>query len=401
MTTLEPIQTHTSMAQRLAEGRIPAPEAFRYAILLAEALRRIHDAGHAHGAVSPANIALTVSGLELLPAPAPSDAVTPYTAPEMLGGRPPAAASDVFSLGTVVFEMLTGRKAFEGDTPEELAEAILMSAPPSTGNPAIDGFFGRCLAKEPTARLHPMQRIATGLKLLSVTERCTEAVASRRKAEATAVLRAEMQQVEERLIAHLQVHEKTMADMQSAVSNALDALREQLHAVGAELAAAQGRAEQGMEAFGEQITSQVQQIVGEIGESLARVDRSAGEAGDQAMRAAQRVGAVDERITRLEQGVSTVGERIGPVEQGLDDARARMAVVEQGLDASSQSASGLREVVAGQLLSLEKTLTVHAAAIESERIARAQTDDMVERVVEALELLQLTVLDQAEGRAIA
>ena len=351
MTTLETIQTHT-LAQRLAEGRIPAPEAFRYAIQLAEALRPIHDSGGAHGAVAPANIAVTESGLELLPAPVPAEAITAYTAPEVLEGRPPEASSDVFSLGAVFFEMLTGRRAFEGSIPEEAAGAILMGEPPSSGSPAVDRFLGGCLAKEPAARLHPVQKISMALKLLSVRERCAEAAVSRRRATAAAVLRAEMQQVEGRMTAQLQAHEKAMSDMQSAVSNALDALREQFHAMGSELAAAQDRAERGVEAFGERLTASVQQIMGDIGESLARVDRSAGAAGEQAMRVAQSVGAVDERMARLEQ-------------------------------------------------SFEQTRDAHAVAIEAERMARAQTDDMVERVVEALELLQSTVLDQVEERPTA
>ena len=57
-------------------------------MLLAEALRKIHDSGKVHGAVTPFNLAMTTRGLELLPAPEwTAGAITPYTAPEVLHGR--------------------------------------------------------------------------------------------------------------------------------------------------------------------------------------------------------------------------------------------------------------------------------------------------------------------------
>ena len=51
-----------TLAQRLAQGRIPTPDAERYAMILAEALRKIHEAGQVHGGVSPASIMLSGSG---------------------------------------------------------------------------------------------------------------------------------------------------------------------------------------------------------------------------------------------------------------------------------------------------------------------------------------------------
>src|ERR1035437_2109558 len=90
MTTNEtvPANEPRTLAQRLAQGTIPAPEARRYALILAEALRKIHDAGQVHGGVSPASIVLTGSGLELLPAANTTAAITAYTAPELLQGHP-------------------------------------------------------------------------------------------------------------------------------------------------------------------------------------------------------------------------------------------------------------------------------------------------------------------------
>src|SRR5215471_3308262 len=74
-----------TLAQRLSEGRLPAAEALRNALILAESLRQIHDSGKVHGAVSPINMAIIPAGVELLPAPEWTlGAITPYTAPEML-----------------------------------------------------------------------------------------------------------------------------------------------------------------------------------------------------------------------------------------------------------------------------------------------------------------------------
>lgn len=375
MSSFATIQTYT-LAQRLAEGSIPPLEALRLAVLLADALHTIHDTGCAHGAVSPATIALSGPGLELLDAPASPEAVTPYTAPEVLQGSPPDALSDIFSLGAVVFEMLTGRRVFEGASADELRGAILMSPHPSSGTAAVDRFLGSCLAKDRAERLHPMQKVVTALKLLAVTERCAEADSAKRKEAADAILRAEMRRIDARLTAQLQAHEVAMADMRSAGTGALNTLREEFHAMGAEFAAGQSRAEQSQESFGERITTRVQQIINDIEECVTRAESSAGAAEAQATRAAESMAAVDQRIARLEQGASAAGER--------------MARVEQGLESGNQLAASLHDAVAA-----------HDAAIETGRLARAQTDDLVERVVEALELLQLTLLDQAEQRATA
>src|SRR4051812_18922860 len=105
-----------NLAQRMSEGRMPVAEVLRCAMQLGEALRRIHDAGQIHGAVTPANIAIGANGAELSPA-APNGSIsgssTGYTAPEILQGRPADARSDIFGFGAVLFEMLTGRRAFE------------------------------------------------------------------------------------------------------------------------------------------------------------------------------------------------------------------------------------------------------------------------------------------------
>lgn len=322
--------TSQTLDQRLAQGAIPAAQALRYAVTLGEALRQIHDAGQVHGAVSPVNIMVSGARLELLPAAAPAGGATPYTAPELLPGHPANARSDIFSFGAVVYEMLTGRPAFQGDNRAALAEAIFHDVPPSSGNPGMDLFLPMCLAKDPAARFERMQKVLLELKLLTVQARRTAAPAHRE--QAAAVLRSELQQIETDLASRLEAHEKTASDTRRAASEALDTLREQLSALGAQFAAAQERAEQGT----------------------------------------------------------------ANAEQTIEAIASRVAHAEQGLDALRQDFTTYAENAVANLDDLRESLQEQAAAIELARTAQTQTDNVVEGVVEALDLLQSTVLEQNE-----
>ena len=162
MNFLEPLtQDPKTLGQRILEGRIPVAEALRYGMILADSIRRLHDAGFVHGAVSPVHIALTGTGLELLPAtPSSTHAITPYSAPEIVQGRPADIRSDIFSFGTVLFEMLTGKRVFDGQTRALLANAITNSPTPTSGSQAVDRLLSSCLAKSPDSRSQRMQRPA-------------------------------------------------------------------------------------------------------------------------------------------------------------------------------------------------------------------------------------------------
>src|SRR5271165_4094711 len=157
-----------SLAQRMAQGRIPVQDALRYSGLLAEALRKIHEGGQVHGALTPGCVALKGSGLELLNALGSSGEITPYTAPEVVQGHIADSRSDIFSFGAIVYEMLTGRAAFKGDTREALTAAITGSAPAPSGSPAVDRLVASCLAKDPASRLQRVQKLILELKLLAV-----------------------------------------------------------------------------------------------------------------------------------------------------------------------------------------------------------------------------------------
>src|SRR6266542_4148213 len=107
-------QHEFSLSELLSHGPLAAPDAQRYAAALADALRRIHDQGAVVGALHPSRIRLSGSGVTILP----SDGITeisPYSAPEQLQGEAADARSDVFAFGAIAYELLSGRKAFEGN----------------------------------------------------------------------------------------------------------------------------------------------------------------------------------------------------------------------------------------------------------------------------------------------
>src|ERR1039458_4137984 len=172
--------TQRSLAERLNEGKLPVGEALHFAMTLAEALRRIHDSGRVYGALTPSNIGLTGTSVDLAAAPEHTGRVTPYTAPEVLHGKPADARSDIFAFGAVLFEMLTGRRAFQGDSESSFAAALTNSAPPSSGSPLVDRLVASCVAKDPAVRCQRMQRIIMELKLLSVAARRAETPAPHR-----------------------------------------------------------------------------------------------------------------------------------------------------------------------------------------------------------------------------
>lgn len=323
-----------TLAQRISEGRIPVAEALRYAMLLAESLRRIHDSGKVHGAVTPINISLTPGGLDLLPAPDwTTGAITPYTAPEIFDGREPDCRSDVFSFGAVLFEMLTGRRAFEGETRVSLVANITHSPTPSSGSAAVDRLLGRCLTKNSDARTPRMQKAIMELKLLTVAARRTEPGSGpgvRRDPLDSTSLRTEMQQLEGRIAERFQAQERAVADLQRSLDDTVGSLKIQLAAMTAEFAAARTRA-----------------------------------------------------------GSSTGGG--GTLDGGSTE---RVQNAERRVEEMRQYLSRFERDMAADLVDIENNLKVHDAAIESARTAMSQTDDLVERVVEALESLQSAVLDQ-------
>ena len=173
-----------TLAERLAKGALPLDQALKSAIEIASALEIAHRAGIVHRDIKPGNIMLTKSGAKLLDfglaksAPMTASAnlsvvpTTPanltaqgtilgtcqYMAPEQLEGHEADARTDLFAFGAVVYEMVTGRKAFEGESRASLISAIMLSDPlpiaasqPVTPS-ALDRVVRACLAKDPEER---------------------------------------------------------------------------------------------------------------------------------------------------------------------------------------------------------------------------------------------------------
>ena len=150
---LEHLEGET-LAARIAKGPLPVDQALKYATQIADALDRAHRSGVSHRDVKPANIMLTRDGVKVLDfglaktAPktiGPDDATltkaltgegailgTPqYMAPEQYEGKEADARSDIFAFGCVVYEMVTGKRCFDGKTNASVIGAVLGGEPAS------------------------------------------------------------------------------------------------------------------------------------------------------------------------------------------------------------------------------------------------------------------------------
>jgi serine/threonine protein kinase len=165
----------------LDKGSVPFPRACAWAAEVACALGVAHRKGIIHGDVKPANMLITDDGrLKLMDfgmarlASRDSKATplvgTPaYWCPEQILGKPQDARSDLFSLGVVLYEMVTGKRPFDADSLQAICSRVLSSTPlpPSHANPSVpsnfDGIVARCLAKDPAARYAPAEALAEEL----------------------------------------------------------------------------------------------------------------------------------------------------------------------------------------------------------------------------------------------
>lgn len=170
-----------SLEKLLTKGSLPLPTACNYAAHVAVALAVAHRRGIIHGDVKPANILITQDnrvkltdfGMARLASHEKVDTSllgTPaYWCPEQIHGRPQDARSDLFSLGVVLYEMLTGISPFAGDSLQSVCNHVLSSTPlpPTQRNPSlpssINEILASCLAKDPQHRFASLDLLAEQL----------------------------------------------------------------------------------------------------------------------------------------------------------------------------------------------------------------------------------------------
>ena len=170
-----------SLEKVLTSGSVPFPTACAWTAQVATALHSAHRKNIIHGDIKPANILITTEsrvkltdfGMARLASHETSDTSllgTPaYWCPEQIMGRPQDARSDIFSLGVVLYEMLTGVSPFAGESLQKVCNHVLSSTPlpASRTNPSIptgvDEVLSACLAKDPHQRFESAEALAEHL----------------------------------------------------------------------------------------------------------------------------------------------------------------------------------------------------------------------------------------------
>ncbi len=197
-----------TLADRLVKGALPLDQVVKIGIEIAEALEKAHRQGIVHRDLKPGNIMLTKSGAKLMDfglakpelaiASSAKGQLTPstptmnlasltsaaspltqkgsivgtfqYLSPEVLQGSEADARSDIFSFGCVLYEMVAGRRAFEGKSQLGVLTAILEKEPEpiaASQPPALDRVIRACLAKDPVDRFQSAHDVAMDLRWLT------------------------------------------------------------------------------------------------------------------------------------------------------------------------------------------------------------------------------------------
>lgn len=193
------------------KGPLPVDQALRYAVQICDALGAAHKKGITHRDLKPANILVTKTGIKLLDfglaklgstgigqaAKPPDDATRTmaltgrneivgtlyYMSPEQLqaqaNGQEIDGRSDIFSFGLVLYEMLTGKRAFEGSSPASVIAAIMERPAPSVADvapPALDRVLKTCLAKDPDERWQTVRDLKRELERITTSPESGSAV---------------------------------------------------------------------------------------------------------------------------------------------------------------------------------------------------------------------------------
>ena len=183
-----------TLRQRLAEGPLPQRKALEYALQAAQGLAAAHEKGIVHRDLKPENLFVTSDGrikildfgLAKVTAPEAENTRSPtamaqtepgtvmgtvgYMSPEQVRGRPVDKRSDIFSLGSILYEMLAGERAFRGDSPAETMAAIAQKDPPELAESggrfpmAVERILRHCLEKRPEDRFDTAHDLAFAIE---------------------------------------------------------------------------------------------------------------------------------------------------------------------------------------------------------------------------------------------
>lgn len=195
-----------TLAERLLKGPLPTELVLKYGIEICEGLERAHKSGVTHRDLKPGNVMLTKAGAKLMDfglakaAPAAAAAASSfsltktmsgagadhpltaqgmlvgtfqYMSPEQVEGKEADARSDIFALGAMLYEMVTGQRPFSGKSQASIAAAILASEPTPISQvqpmspPALDQVIRTCLAKDPEDRFQTVHDVKLQLKWIA------------------------------------------------------------------------------------------------------------------------------------------------------------------------------------------------------------------------------------------
>src|SRR5215467_12582807 len=186
----------------LDRGALSQRKAIEYGVQIAQGLAAAHEKGIVHRDLKPENIFVTKDArIKILDfglakqaqkvTAAASDGLTltsshtaagmvmgtaSYMAPEQVRGEPADPRTDIFAFGVVLYEMLSGKRAFRRDTPAETMTAVLKEDPPELSDPshqvspALDRIVRRCLEKNPEQRFQSARDLSFALSALSGTD---------------------------------------------------------------------------------------------------------------------------------------------------------------------------------------------------------------------------------------